>query len=204
MKTHTVHYHINSNSTFYGRILLMVRLFLRCEAARARQHEAARGGVCCLYRRHVDLCFHDALPPFPLPPSPAALPPSPAFLGQALSESGEDLLEPRERTLFNATVLDGSFKAAAVAAAAVAAAAAAAAARRENVREDAALRSGVAGGGDRLGGDEGGGSGGGGILSWMLGRPAADVRGQVCTTVVLCCCIAVATIMCMGGGILSG
>lgn len=105
---------------------------------------------------------------------------------QVLTESEEDLLEARERVIFNVAVRTGRFRIAA----ATAAAAAAAAARHKDSGEDAQGDDAEGGTGDgRESGrrDEGGSVAGGSILSWMLGRSAAaaaDNRGQVCVGVV--------------------
>lgn len=84
---------------------------------------------------------------------------------QALAESGEDLLQPRERDAFNSSVLSGGFRGAAVAAAN----------RRRSADDEtppdperaARAFERDSGGGGR------GGSGGGSasLLSWVLGRP---------------------------------
>ena len=107
-------------------------------------------------------------------------PPPPPESRQALTESGEDLLERRERDIFNAAVINGDLKSAA------------AVAERQNCAEDF--------GQGQSNDDQGGGGGGGdpamvdgartgaSVLSWVLGRPSglefADGRGQVVEAVI--------------------
>ena len=95
------------------------------------------------------------------------------FRGQALAESGEDLLQPRERDAFNSSVLSGGFKAAAVAAARRRRSAAAA-----ETPTDPELAARVSERDSEHGGGAGGGGGGASLLAWVLGRPTAESAAE--------------------------